>query len=137
MELTEIKSKGVSWGQAAQSLNNNFEKIDADIEKLKYATSKVKGFFRTSAELNSLVKAANNGEIAYVGDSSPYQIWEWRSNKWTDTGVTEGSINVNMANYYDKNEVDSLIKDNVFDGGRADSVYGGSMVIDCGTAYHS
>lgn len=137
MELTEIKSKGISWGQAAQSLNNNFEKIGADVEKLKYSTSKVKGFFRTSAELNSLVKSANNGEIAYVGDSSPYQIWEWRINKWTDTGVTEGSINVNMANYYDKNEVDSLIKDNVFDGGRADSVYGGSMVIDCGTAYHS
>jgi hypothetical protein len=137
MELTEIKSKGISWGQAAQSLNNNFEKIGADVEKLKYSTSKVKGFFRTSAELNSLVKSANNGEIAYVGDSSPYQIWEWRINKWIDTGVTEGSINVNMANYYDKNEVDSLIKDNVFDGGRADSVYGGSMVIDCGTAYHS
>lgn len=137
MELTEIKSKGISWGQAAQSLNNNFEKIGADVEKLKYSTSKVKGFFKTSEELKILVKSANNGEIAYVGDSSPYQIWEWRSNKWIDTGVTEGSINVNMANYYDKNEVDSLIKDNVFDGGRADSVYGGSLVIDCGTAYHS
>ena len=136
MELTEIKSKGVNWGQTAQSLNNNFEKIDADVEKLKYATSKVKGFFKTPEELKELVKTANNGEIAYVGTASPYQIWEWRSNKWTDTNVTESGINVNMSNYYDKKEVDELVKDNVFDGGRADSVYGGALIIDCGNAYH-
>lgn len=137
MELTEIKSKGVSWGQAVQSLNNNFEKIDADVEKLKYATSKVKGFFKTPEDLKALVKTANLGEIAYVGTSSPYAIWEWKNNRWIDTEVLEGSINVNLSNYYNKSEVDELVKDNVFDGGRADSVYGGSITIDCGTAYHS
>lgn len=136
MELTEIKSKGISWGHAAQTLNNNFEKIDADVEKLKYATSKVKGFFKTGEELGKAVTQASNGEIAYVGTSSPYQIWEWKTNKWANTGVTEDAINVNMSNYYNKNEVDSIVKDNVFDGGRADSVYGGALVIDCGTAYH-
>jgi hypothetical protein len=137
MELTEIKSKGISWGHAAQSLNNNFEKIDADVEKLKYATSKIKGFFKSPEDLKELVKTANVGEIAYVGESSPYAIWEWKDYKWADTGVKESSINVNMSNYYNKAEVDELVKDNVFDGGRADSVYGGSITIDCGTAYHS
>jgi hypothetical protein len=137
MELTEIKSKGISWGHAAQTLNNNFEKIDADVEKLKYATSKMKGFYKTSEELKELVKTANVGEIAYVGESSPYAIWEWKNNKWADTGVMENGINVNMSNYYNKTEVNELVKDNVFDGGRADSVYGGSITIDCGTAYHS
>ena len=137
MELTKIKSKDISWGYAAQSLNNNFDKINADVEKLKYATSKVKGFFKTEEALNEFVQQANEGEIAYIGSSSPYQIWEWSEGKWMNTDETEGSINVNLSNYYDKSEVKELVKDNVFDGGRADSVYGGSITIDCGTAYHS
>lgn len=136
MELNKIQSSGISWGHAAQSLNNNFDKIGADIEKLKYSTSRVKGFFKTGEELSTAVAQASNGEIAYVGTSSPYEIWEWETNKWVNTGATEDAIYVNMSNYYNKEEVDSIVKDNVFDGGRADSVFGGSMVIDCGTAYH-
>lgn len=135
MELTKIKSKDISWGYAAQSLNNNFDKIDADVEKLKYATSKVKGFFKTEEALNELVPQANEGEIAYIGTSSPYQIWEWTEGKWVNTYETEGSINVNLSNYYDKEEVKELIKPCVYDGGRADSVYGGARTLDCGNAY--
>lgn len=134
MELTEIKSKGISWGHAAQTLNNNFEKIDADVEKLKYATSKVKGFFKTPEDLKELVKTANVGEIAYVGESSPYAIWEWKNNKWADTGVMENGIKVNMSNYYNKAEVDGMMKF-VYDGGRADTMYGGARSINGGNAY--
>lgn len=134
MELTKIKSKDISWGYAAQSLNNNFDKIDADVEKLKYATSKVKGFFKNEEALNKLVPQANEGEIAYIGTSSPYQIWEWSKVEWVNTYKTEDSINVNLSNYYDKSEVDSMLKF-VYDGGRADSVYGGARVIDGGKAY--
>ena len=134
MELTKIKSKDISWGYAAQSLNNNFDKIDADVEKLKYATSKVKGFFKAEEVLNKLVPQANEGEIAYIGTSSPYQIWEWSEGEWVNTYKTEDSINVNLSNYYDKSEVDSMLKF-VYDGGRADSVYGGARVVDGGNAY--
>lgn len=134
MELTKIKSKDISWGYAAQSLNNNFDKIDADVEKLKYATSKVKGFFKTKEALNKLVPQANEGEIAYIGTTSPYQIWEWSEGKWENTDETEGSINVNLSNYYDKSEIDEKLHF-VYDGGRADSVYGGARVIDGGKAY--
>ena len=134
MELTKIKSKDSSWGHAAQSLNNNFDKIDADVEKLKYATSKVKGFFKTGEALNKHVPQANEGEIAYIGASSPYQVWEWTEGKWVNTYETEGSINVNMSNYYDKSEVDDMLKF-VYDGGRADSVYGGARAINGGGAY--
>ena len=135
MELTKIKSKDISWGYAAQSLNNNFDKIDADVEKLKYSTSKVKGFFKNEEALNKLVPQANEGEIAYIGTSSPYQIWEWTEGKWENTYKTEGSINVNLSNYYDKEEVKEIVKPGVYDGGRADSVYGGARSLDCGNAY--
>lgn len=134
MELTEIKSKGISWGHAAQTLNNNFEKINADVEKLKYATSKVKGFFKTSDELKNSVKIANVGEIAYVGESSPYEIWEWKNNKWNFSESFEDQISVNMSNYYNKKEVDDMIKF-VYDGGRADTNYGGARSINGGNAY--
>lgn len=134
MELTEIKSKGISWGYAAQTLNNNFEKIDADVEKLKYSTSKVKGFFKTGKDLNEIVKQASVGEIAYVGTSSPYQIWSWDGSKWMNTESTENVINVNMSNYYDKNEINEMIKF-VYDGGRADTMYGGARNINGGNAY--
>lgn len=135
MELTKIKSKDISWGYAAQSLNNNFDKIDADVEKLKYATSKVKGFFKSEEALNELVPQANEGEIAYIGTSSPYQVWEWTEGEWMNTNETEGSINVNLSNYYDKEEVKELVKPGVYDGGRADSLYGGARSLDCGNAY--
>lgn len=134
MELTKIKSKDISWGHAAQSLNNNFDKIDADVEKLKYATSKVKGFFKNEEDLNKLVPQANEGEIAYIGTTSPYQIWVWSDGKWVNTDETEGSINVNLSNYYDKSEIDEKLHF-VYDGGRADSVYGGARTLDCGKAY--
>lgn len=135
MELTKIKSKDISWGYAAQSLNNNFDKIDTDVEKLKYATSKVKGFFKAEEALNKLVPQANEGEIAYIGSFSPYQIWEWSEGKWVDTYKTEGSINVNLSNYLDKEEAKELVKPGVYDGGRADSLYGGARRLDCGNAY--
>ena len=134
MELTKIKSKDISWGYAAQSLNNNFDKIDDDVEKLKYATSKVKGFFKSETILKGTVKQANEGEIAYIGTFSPYEVWEWRDGEWVNTYATEGSINVNMSNYYDKSEIDGKLNF-VYDGGRADSVYGGARVVDGGNAY--
>lgn len=137
MELTEIKSKGTTWGKEATSLNNNFSKISTDVEKLKYATTKVKGFFSSETALKASVSQASDGDIAYVGTEIPYQIWEWKTNKWVNSGKTEDKIEVNLGDYYNKEEVDNKIKPTVFDGGRADSVYGGSMVIDCGTAYHS
>lgn len=111
MELTEIKSKGVSWGQAAQSLNNNFEKIDADVEKLKYATSKVKGYFSTSSELISAFPTASKGDIAYVGSSYPYAVWKWNGSSWTNSGSTGGEESVNLGDYYTKVDTDKKIEE--------------------------
>lgn len=136
MELNTI-NKQTSWGAAAKTLNDNFEKIDTDVEKLKYATTRNKGYFASEAALKSTATTAAKGDIAYVANGNGgYNVWSWDGSKWTDTGNEGGDAEVNLGNYYDKEEIDSKLKDNVFDGGRADSVYGGSLVIDCGTAYH-
>lgn len=136
MELTEIKSKGISWGQAATELNNNFAKVNNAVEQVKNATTRNKGFFASENDLKNAHKTAVVGDIAYVGTESPFTIWEWKNNAWS---VTSGKVNaneVNLGDYYNKEQIDAKIKPVVYDGGRADSTYGGAMIIDCGTALH-
>lgn len=138
MELTEIKSKNVSWGQAAKSLNDNFSKVSTEVEQVKNATTRNKGYFSSSTALTNAFKSAALGDIAYVANGNgEYNIWSWNGSVWRDTGNLGGDAEVNLGDYYNKEEIDNKLKDNVFDGGRADSVYGGSLVIDCGTAYHN
>lgn len=138
MELTEIKSKNVSWGQAAKSLNDNFSKVSTEVEQVKNATTRNKGYFSSSTALTNAFKSAALGDIAYVANGNGgYNIWSWNGSVWHDTGNLGGDAEVNLGDYYNKEEIDNKLKDNVFDGGRADSVYGGSLVIDCGTAYHN
>lgn len=138
MELTEIKTKNISWGQAAKSLNDNFSKVNNAVEQVKNATTRNKGYFSSSTALTNAFKSAALGDIAYVANGNGgYNVWSWNGSVWYDTGNVGGDAEVNLGNYYDKEEIDNKLKDNVFDGGRADSVYGGSLVIDCGTAYHN
>lgn len=111
MELTEIKSKGVNWGKTAQSLNNNFEKIDADVEKLKNATMRNKGYFSTSSELISAFPTASKGDIAYVGSSYPYDIWKWNGSSWANSGSTGGEESVNLGNYHTAGYVDEKLSE--------------------------
>lgn len=44
MALNKIKNNA-SWGESASSLNSNFESIEADLTKVKNATTRCKGFY--------------------------------------------------------------------------------------------
>ena len=61
---------------------------------------------------------ANIGDAYAVGTSSPYHLYVWKDN--VSKFVDIGSLNE--------------IKASIFDGGRADSNYGGTRTIDCGGA---
>lgn len=88
-------------------INNNLLQLENTIEELSYTTAKNKGYFRTLAELQNVVPNANRGEIAYVGSSSPYVIYEW-NDQWINTGYTHNDA-VELENYYTKSEVDQII----------------------------
>lgn len=75
----------------------------------------IKGWVDTVDELPA---SGTLGDLYIVGTSQPYSSYVWKnsSDKWVNIGsVTE-------------------IKSSVFDGGRADSKYGGTRTIDCGGA---
>lgn len=77
-------------------------------------------------ELKGFVDAASNlpssgntlGDLYLVGTSTPYQAYVWR-------GSTYKWVNIGTA---------LEIKASIFDGGRADTKYGGARTIDCGGA---
>ena len=135
MELTKIKSKDVSWGYAAQSLNNNFEKVSADFDKLKNATLRVKGYFSSEEQLKEHYPVAVIGDKAYVRYLGQDQIWLWDGDKWYWTGGYGDGEEVPLGDYYTKEQIDSIIRPYVYDGGRADTNYGGAISINGGNAY--
>lgn len=97
------------WLTACNTINENNSKISVDIEKLKSATTKNKGYFNTLEDLKAAYTSTNStvGMIAYVGTTSPYKIYEYKSSGWADTGNTH-TPSVNLGNYYNKTEVDDL-----------------------------
>ena len=58
------------------------------------------------------------GDLYLVGTATPYQAYVWR-------GSTYGWVNIGTA---------LEVKASIFDGGRADTKYGGTRTIDCGGA---
>ncbi len=72
--------------------------------------------FKDTAD--ALPSTANIGDAYAVGTSSPYHLYVWKNN--VSKFVDIGSLNE--------------IKASIFDGGRADSNYGGTRTIDCGGA---
>ena len=67
--------------------------------------------------VSSLPVSGNTLSDTYiVGTTTPYSVYMWNGNSWINMGsATE-------------------IKSGVFDGGRADTKYGGARTIDCGRA---
>ena len=89
MGLNNINSKS-TWGQAASDINTNFTTISSDLNKVKNATTKNKGFFTSLSDLQSYVKQATVGDWAYVGTSYPLTIYKYNGSIWVDSGVFGG-----------------------------------------------
>ena len=68
------------------------------------------------SEVSLLPSDVSIGDTYFVGTTQPYQIYIYKGDGWINVGTV--------------NE----IKAGVFDGGRADSNYGGARSIDCGRA---
>ena len=92
MELNTIKQTG-TWGEASNSINENFAKIDVSLEAVKESTIRNKGYFADVNSLRLAYPTASLGSKAYVGTKSPYSIYLWDGDGWYDSGETseEGS----------------------------------------------
>ena len=85
MELNIIKQTG-TWGEASNSINENFAKIDVSLEAVKESTIRNKGYFPDVNSLRLAYPTASLGSKAYVGTKSPYSIYLWDGDGWYDSG---------------------------------------------------
>ena len=94
MELSTIKTK-TTWSEAVNEINSNNQKIAV---ALRNVSEKNRGYFTTYEKLILLVPKGNIGDIAFVGSSYPFAVYEWNGTAWSETGLTGGE-KVNLNDY--------------------------------------
>lgn len=110
--ISKIKTES-NWGDEAQIINQNFQNINVELLKVKSDTTNNKGYFSTEENLKKTYPPEKSkvGMIAYVGATPPYHIYEYKEDGWTNTEQTY-TPEVNLGDYYNKSEVDSLFDNN-------------------------
>lgn len=110
MKLNTIQREG-QWSNIADSLNENFSKVDNAVEALNAATIKNIGYFATVDALREAYPIASAGAKAYVGSDYPYAIYLWdvATSTWVDSSETGGEESVNLGDYYTKEETDEKV----------------------------
>ena len=86
--------------------NVKISELGKDIDIVKKATIKNKGFFLSVESLKEAYPSASLGDIAYIGISSPYDVWIWDGNNWVFSTQKEGGLNVPLNDYYSKLDLD-------------------------------
>ena len=102
MGLTAIKNNS-NWGASAADLNNNFASITAELEKLKAANIKFKGYFTSEDSLKAAYPSPGIGDNAWVGDTYPGVVYQCESyGVWTNTGLIPSAPSVELVDYAKK-----------------------------------
>lgn len=109
MELNAIKNTG-TWGESATAINENNQKINSEVEKLKYVTNKCKGLHVTEAVLKAAFPNPKDGDWAIVGSTVPGPIWSAGNGVWSATGETGGGGTIDVAGYATTEQL-SMVKD--------------------------
>lgn len=107
MELKRIETD-TTWNDAAAGINSNNAKIDSEVEKLKNATYKNKGYFKTLSLLQSAYPTASAGSRAYVGMTYPFLVYWWSGSSWVHSGETGGEESLDLSQYYTIEEVKAM-----------------------------
>lgn len=99
MELNKINDKG-RWDGTATSLNDNFAKVNAELEKLKAANIKFKGFFSSTTTLSVAHPRPTVGDTAWVGNTYPGMVYECKSaGVWANTNKAPVTPSVELTDY--------------------------------------
>ena len=98
------------------SLNFGIPMGNTGAQGQKGDTTTIKGIYDTEELLKQAFPTGDGNNAYLVGTTTPYELYLYLDSKWVSVG------NINQ------------IEAGVFDGGRADTKYGGARVIDCGGA---
>jgi len=103
--LSEIK-KDSNWGDTASTLNSNFQKINVDLEKVKSATTKFRGYFTSETVLKQKYPSPQVGDTAYVGEPYPDTVYDVQvAGTWHNTGKAPDTDSVDLTDYARKEEL--------------------------------
>ena len=89
------------------------ESLEAKVEKLKNATYKHKGYFKSLPDLQATFPTSSLGSIAWVGTKYPFALFRWNGAAWETDGTTGGDENLDLSQYYTKEEVNEAIANSI------------------------
>ena len=99
MDLNNIPSSG-AWSGAAAGINENFNRTSIEIEKLRNATQRDKGYFSSEALLIAAWPFPVVGDKAWAGSPYPGTVFECRvAGTWFNTGDVPDVGDVNLNNW--------------------------------------
>ncbi len=103
--LSEIK-KDSNWGEAASTINSNFQNMNVDLEKVKSATTKFRGYFTAETVLKQKYPSPQVGDTAYVGEPYPGTVYDVQVvGTWHNTGTAPDTEAVDLTEYAKKEEI--------------------------------
>lgn len=103
--LSEIKKES-NWGDAASTINSNFQNINVDLEKVKSSTTKFKGYFTTETALKQAYPSPKVGDTAFVGEPYPGTVYDVQSNgAWHNTTKAPDADSVDLNDYATKEDL--------------------------------
>ncbi|WP_308768898.1 hypothetical protein [uncultured Bacteroides sp.] len=106
--ISQIKIDS-NWGDAASTLNSNFQNMNVDLEKVKSSTTKFKGYFTTEAALKQAYPSPKVGDTAWVGSTYPGTVYNVQTDgTWYNTGTAPDTETVDLTDYAKKEELTEL-----------------------------
>lgn len=98
-----------NWGQESARINQNFQNLNADLEKVKSATTKFKGYFISETGLKSKYPSPKEGDTAWVGEPYPGTVYDVQTDgQWHNTGKAPDTGSVELQDYAKKAELTEL-----------------------------
>lgn len=95
MELQKIKAQ-TTWQEAVDSLNANNQAIQIEFDKVG---AKNRGYYISLESLQTAHPMGTVGDIAYVGTTAPFAIYNWNGTSWIDTEETGGSEAIDLSGF--------------------------------------
>lgn len=106
--ISQIKVDS-DWGQEAARINQNFQNMNTDLEKVKSATTKFRGYFTSEAGLKSKYPSPKVGDTAWVGEPYPGKVYDVVTDgTWHNTEKAPDTDSVDLTDYAKKAELVEL-----------------------------
>lgn len=107
MDFNKIQPEGY-WKTTSDSLNDNFNKISVELDKISENTVKGKGLFSTITLLEDSYPNPTNGDWAFVGETFPAEIYRAENGSWVKSEETGGDPQINLSEYLQSEEITDI-----------------------------